>query len=111
MLGMGPLEILIILLVAFVVLGPQKMVDAGRMLGKATRELRRFTEELPKLTLDDENIDSSDRPSAPIVREASARPNGDERTVPDDDAPVSFQRPRTSKEQGETDKPGEQGLS
>ena len=52
-LGMGPIEVLVILLVAFIVLGPERAIDAGRMLGKATREMRRFTESLPDLTLND----------------------------------------------------------
>ena len=37
-LGMGPLEILMIALVAFILLGPQKMIDAARLLGKATKK-------------------------------------------------------------------------
>ena len=41
-LGMGPMEILIILLVAFIFLGPERMVDAARTLGKWTGELRRM---------------------------------------------------------------------
>ena len=41
-LGMGTPEILIILLVAFIFLGPERMVDAARTLGKWTGELRRM---------------------------------------------------------------------
>ena len=41
-LGMGTMEILIILLVAFIFLGPERMVDAARVLGKWTGELRRM---------------------------------------------------------------------
>lgn len=41
-LGMGMWEILIILLVAFIFLGPERMVDAARTLGKWTGELRRM---------------------------------------------------------------------
>ena len=41
-LGMGTMEILIILLVAFIFLGPERMVDAARTLGKWTGELRRM---------------------------------------------------------------------
>ena len=51
---MGPLEILMIALVAFILLGPQKMIDAARLLGKATKEVRRMTDELPKIVLDEE---------------------------------------------------------
>ena len=45
-LGMGPLEVMIILLVAFMVLGPQRMIDAAKLLGKATREVRRMSQGL-----------------------------------------------------------------
>ena len=41
-LGMGTMEILIILLVAFIFLGPERMADAARTLGKWTGELRRM---------------------------------------------------------------------
>ena len=41
-LGMGTFEILVILLVAFIFLGPERMIDAGRILGKWTGELRRM---------------------------------------------------------------------
>ena len=45
-LGVGPLEVMIILLVAFIVLGPQRMMDAAKLLGKATREVRRMSQGL-----------------------------------------------------------------
>ena len=41
-LGMGTMEIFIILLVAFIFLGPERMVDAARTLGKWTGELRAY---------------------------------------------------------------------
>ena len=41
-LGMGTFEILIILLVAFIFLGPERMIDTARTLGKWTGELRRM---------------------------------------------------------------------
>ena len=41
-LGMGTFEILIILLVAFIFLGPERMIDAARTLGKWSGELRRM---------------------------------------------------------------------
>lgn len=41
-LGMGTMEILIILLVAFIFLGPERMVDAAKVLGKWTGELCRM---------------------------------------------------------------------
>ena len=51
-LGMGTIEILLILLVAFITLGPERMMDAARLLGKTAREARRLTESLSEVTID-----------------------------------------------------------
>ena len=99
-LGMGPLEILLILLVAFIVLGPQRMVDAGRLLGKATREVRRLAEDLPSLTLEDEGPDRTKSPAARRDRGSNSGvseegPVGSEgpydNSPTHDDHPVGFQ--------------------
>ena len=43
--GIGTLELLVILLVAFIALGPGKTVEVARTIGKMTREARRtFTD-------------------------------------------------------------------
>ena len=41
--SLGPAEILVILVVALIVLGPAKLPQAGRQVGKALAELRRWT--------------------------------------------------------------------
>lgn len=40
--NIGPAEILVILVVALLVFGPQKLPEIGRQVGKAARELRRM---------------------------------------------------------------------
>ncbi len=47
--GIGPLEILIILLIAYLVLGPARMVEIARSLSNFLREVRQATSELPDL--------------------------------------------------------------
>ena len=42
-LGMGSLEIIVITLVAFIVMGPQRMIEAAKLIGKTTGELRRLS--------------------------------------------------------------------
>ena len=86
-LGMGTLEILAVLLIAFIFLGPQRMVDAARLLGKASRELRRMTDELPDLVLDQERpiIHRGSGPN-PSVRDDTPDPDSDE-----GDGPVAFE--------------------
>ena len=121
-LGMGPFEIIIILLVAFIFLGPERMADAARTLGKWTSELRRTTAgvraEMDDLITDDPtppaqpttarptqtrpaNVDAppSDEthPTAPI--EPSAPNAGDEvapNAATDSDAPVPFRSARAN---------------
>ena len=44
--GIGPLEMVLVLLVATIVLGPAKMVDVARNLGKYWREAQRTLREL-----------------------------------------------------------------
>jgi sec-independent protein translocase protein TatA len=38
--NIGPLEIAIVLIVALLILGPKRLPDAGRSLGKGMREFR-----------------------------------------------------------------------
>ena len=39
-MGIGPMEIVIVALIALIVLGPKKLPDAGRSLGKGLREFK-----------------------------------------------------------------------
>ena len=48
-LGMGPTELLVVLVIALIVLGPNKMVEVARSLGKIMRDLQRAGAELPRL--------------------------------------------------------------
>jgi sec-independent protein translocase protein TatB len=42
-LGIGPFEIALVVLIAFIVLGPDRIPEVMRQLGKWTRQLREFT--------------------------------------------------------------------
>lgn len=48
-LGIGPLELLVVMVIALIVLGPSRMAEAGRKLGEMVRELRRASAQLPRL--------------------------------------------------------------
>ena len=52
MLGMGSMEILVILLISFLLLGPQKMISGARMLGDLISEAKRFAEKIPHIDVD-----------------------------------------------------------
>ncbi len=87
MLNIGPLELLVILLVALVVVGPERLPELGRTIGRGLREFRKAQDELRdtlKFNLDDEPVGV---PTArPHVDPASAQPDANEiRPEPNDD--------------------------
>jgi sec-independent protein translocase protein TatB len=47
-LGIGPLEIALVALIAFIVLGPDRIPEVMRQLGKWTRQLREFTNNITR---------------------------------------------------------------
>ena len=52
--GVGSLEIIIILLVAFLVLGPNQLVSMAKGLGKVVKELRNATGQFTRMVEDDD---------------------------------------------------------
>ena len=65
-LGIGPMELLVIFLVAFLALGPGKSIDAARTVGKVVREARRtFAEVIDAASIDDATSDGQRRESPP----------------------------------------------
>ncbi len=95
--GMGPMEILLVLVIAFVFLGPERMVDAARLLGKAVREGRRLASELPQVVIEDDNIKIVNQNDSPSPSQAKSGPSEDEIHASGDpdasvnaDGPVSF---------------------
>lgn len=86
-LGMGPFEIIIILLVAFIFLGPERMADAARTLGKWTSELRRTTAgvraEMDDLITDEPARPPQAQPPQPTPRAPETRPTNADARQPD----------------------------
>ncbi len=110
-LGMGAMEIVLILLVAFVFLGPERLINVARFLGNAVKEGRKLASEMPRIVLEDDEIkmvnaagDGRKSPASPSRRtQESEQPKEN-----DEDGPVAFSR------QGEPQSeqpPGERGES
>ncbi len=57
----GPMELIIILVIALVVFGPKRLPDMGRSLGKAIREFRNAGKEIQNDIV--ESIDENERDS------------------------------------------------
>jgi sec-independent protein translocase protein TatA len=87
----GPLEILVILIVALVVFGPSKLPQIGRQVGRGFREFRKFQAGLrddieDAFREDDEGDNENDEDDEPKQLEAgqpeSASPDPGKRTEP-----------------------------
>ena len=58
--GIGFLELVFVLLIALIALGPNRMIEVARTIGKYTRQLRRISAELPRLlALEEETTKTS----------------------------------------------------
>jgi sec-independent protein translocase protein TatA len=67
MLGnIGPLEIVVVLIIALIVFGPKRLPELGRSLGKGIREF--------KGSLSGEHDDEDEQPASPPEIEAQKRP-------------------------------------
>lgn len=73
-LGIGPVELLVVALIAFLFLGPAKMMEAARSAGKLARDIRRTTSELPSLlSLDEPTV----QPPAGKAKDTAPQPESD----------------------------------
>lgn len=80
MLGnIGPLEIIVVLIIALVVFGPKRLPELGRSLGKGIREFRG--------SVSGERDDDEERPSPPPEIEAARS------KTPAHEDPVAHKRP------------------
>src|SRR5262245_16121471 len=90
MFGLGMGEIVVILVVALLVLGPTQLPEAAKQVGKAIRQLRRHTRDLQETIDKDEAIGST-------VRELKSALRGDDfadyvtrdRRLPPNEQPVA----------------------
>ena len=66
-MGMGMPEIVVIMVIAFLALGPSKSIDMARTAGKVIRDLRRtFNEITAAVSLDDVDKPPPSRPNTSV---------------------------------------------
>ena len=68
----GPLELVIILVIALLILGPGKLPDVGASLGKSIREFRKASSDVQDAV--DVKVDASPLPPAPAPVAAEPSP-------------------------------------
>ncbi len=64
--GIGPGELIIVLIIALLVIGPGKLPDVGAALGKSIREFRKASSDVEEAT----RIDTTPIPPAPAAQPA-----------------------------------------
>jgi sec-independent protein translocase protein TatA len=76
MFNIGPLELMVILIVALLVVGPTKLPEIGRSIGRGLREFRKAQDEVQRtLRL---SFDDTDEPPSRPMRSAATRTAEDE---------------------------------
>ena len=69
MFGLGTAELLIILFIALVVLGPKELPKVARTIGRGIRELQRARDDIKKNIEFEDDIDGKAKPKAPEKNE------------------------------------------
>jgi Tat protein translocase TatB subunit len=86
MLNIGPQELLLILVVALIVVGPRRLPEIGRSIGKGLREIRRVQDEVKQTVkdgLDEPPADNGARGTRGVTRSEPAAAAGDGAPVGD----------------------------
>ncbi len=113
MFNISATELLVIAVVALLVLGPEKLPDAMRKLGRATREIRRVTSGFEAELRDalSDPIETPTPPPAPTSSDATPTSNG--ASAPNASAPLTPANPTAVPEPAPSvpDVPGEQASS
>ena len=75
MLNIGPQELILVLIIALVVVGPSRLPELGRSIGKALREFRKIQDDVKDTIKFDL---SDDEPYVPPARRPRRPPAGNE---------------------------------
>ncbi len=69
--NIGPLELIVVLVIALLVLGPGKLPEVGSALGKSIREFRKAASDVQDAT----RLDSAQQPAAnPVQQQPTSAP-------------------------------------
>jgi sec-independent protein translocase protein TatA len=81
--GIGPVELIIVLVIALLVIGPGKLPEVGAALGKSIREFRKATSDVQEATTLEPPPRPAAAPAAPVAPAAPPAPSGAAATTPE----------------------------
>jgi Sec-independent protein translocase protein TatA len=102
-MGMGVMEIMVVFLVGFVLVGPERMMEMGKKAGKMLGELRRMSEGLQE-SMSMTDFEDGDNPMMRNVT-STRPPSAGASSDGGEDGPVSF-RPDSSRSKSTEAGPG-----
>ena len=104
MLGIGMQEIIIILVVALIVIGPKKLPDLAKALGRAMREFRRAADDLK----DNLDIDGVREEREKLMREFGKEKPSKDNKATEGKRTNGKEKPVGTEESDKTKEPGEE---
>ena len=111
--SLGPAEILVILVVALIVLGPKRLPEAGRQVGRAIAEVRRWSQGFQDEIRNAVDFDPGppSYPKPPPGTEPSSMPMVPAETRPPADQAAADAAPAPAPDDAPTDAPADLGSS
>ena len=104
MLGIGMQEIIIILVVALIVIGPKKLPDLAKALGRAMGEFRRAADDLK----DNLDINGVREEKEKLMREFSKEKLSKDFKAKEDKGPTQTKDPVKTEASAKAEDPGEE---
>src|SRR5436305_13522717 len=80
--SLGPAEILVILVVALVVLGPKRLPEAGRQIGRFVSEVRHWSSTVQAEIRDAIDLDGEPQPPPPAAAPPATPPSAQPAALP-----------------------------
>lgn len=69
--NVGPLELVVVMVIALIVLGPKRLPEVGRSLGKGIRE---FKDSMSGIGMDDDDDEVTEHDPKPLATAAATAP-------------------------------------